>query len=196
MLFNCGAVRFGEFRLKLHDTMPDAPLSPIYIDLRIIRSFPDVMESVISVYQSLIAQLKYDVMADVPTAATPIVAILSHLLKRPMISPRKDEKKHGIKRQIDGVFQEGDPVLVVDDLITHAESKMNAISVLEENGLRVRDVVVLIDREQGGTQELLKRGYHCHVGFGLGALLQTYLDSGKIDRSQHERTIAYIRDNS
>jgi uridine monophosphate synthetase len=195
-LFDCGAVKFGEFRLKLHDAMPDAPISPIYIDLRLIRSFPNVMTSVIAVYQEMMEDLSYDIIADVPTAATPIVAILSHILKRPMISPRKDEKKHGIKRAIDGVFHEGEVALVVDDLITHAESKLQAISVLEENHLIVRDVVVLIDREQGGVEELKKRGYVCHIGFRLGELLKTYLDSDKIDTSEFERTLAYLKENS
>lgn len=191
-LYDIGAIKFGAFRLKLHETKPDAPLSPIYIDLRVLRSFPDVMDSAISVYAEMTKGLKFDVYADVPTAATPIVAILSHETRIPMISPRKDEKQYGTKRPIDGSFHQGEVALLIDDLITLADSKLEAISVLEENGLRVHDVIVLVDRQQGGVQGLARRGYTCHVSFGLKELLGFYLESGKITRAEYERTLAYI----
>lgn len=191
-LFDIGAIRFGQFRLKLHEKNPNAPLSPIYIDLRTLRSFPDVMDSAIKVYTELTSGRKFDCYADVPTAATPIVAILSHNTRIPMISPRKDEKKHGIKGPIDGTFREGQVALLVDDLITLADSKLEAISALEENGLKVHDVVVLVDREQGGVRELKKRGYSCHVAFKLKELLKFYLEMAKITRDQYERTITYL----
>ncbi len=128
-LFDIGAIKFGAFKLKLHEKKPDAPLSPLYIDLRILRSFPAVMDLAIHVYKELIHGLNFDLIADVPTAATPIVAILSHELKIGMISPRKDEKEHGIMAKIDGVFQKGNVVLLVDDLVTQADSKLEAIHV-------------------------------------------------------------------
>jgi uridine monophosphate synthetase len=194
-LYDIGAIKFGAFRLKLHETKPDAPLSPIYIDLRVLRSFPDVMDSAVSVYADMTKRLKFDIYADVPTAATPIVAILSHETRIPMISPRKDEKQYGTKRPIDGLFHQGEVALLVDDLVTHADSKLEAIAVLEENGLQVHDVVVLVDRQQGGVQELDKRGYSCHVAFRLKELLNFYLESGKINKGEYERTLAYIEKN-
>lgn len=191
-LLEIGAIKFGAFTLKLHEEKPDAPLSPIYIDLRILRSFPEVMDSAIEVYKELISGIKVDVYADVPTAATPIVAILSYKTRIPMISPRKEEKRHGITRSIDGIFIRGQVALVIDDLITKADSKLEAISVLEENGLKVTDVVVLVDREQGGEQELGRRGYSCHTAFKLKELLDFYLDEGKITTDQYEQTVTYL----
>ena len=191
-LFDIGAIKFGTFRLKLHEKEPDAPLSPIYIDLRVLRSFPKAMDSAVEIYKGLIGKLIFDVYADVPIAATPIVAILSHQTKIPMISPRKEEREHGIKHAIDGAFKKGQVALLVDDLITKADSKLEAISALEENGLNVQDVVVLIDREQGGVQELEKRGYTCHIAFKLKELLKLYLESGKIGRQQYEQTVTYL----
>ncbi len=191
-LFEIGAVKFGAFRLKLHEKNPDAPLSPIYIDLRILRSFPPAMALAIDVYLELIKGLKFDCLADVPTAATPMTAILSYRLQAPMISPRKDEKGHGLSRKIDGVFAAGQTVLLIDDLITQAESKLEAIGILEANGLKVRDVVVLVDREQGGPRQLEKAGYRLHCALGLGELLSYYRQAGKIDTSQYEHTMAYL----
>ncbi len=191
-LFDIGAIKFGAFRLKLHEKKPDAPLSPIYIDLRILRSFPMVMGSAVQVYKELMEGLKYDVLCDVPTAATPLVALLSYELQIPMISPRKDQKAYGTQRIIDGVFKEDQIVLLIDDLITKAESKREAIAVLKENSLEVRDIVVLVGREQGGVQELEKLGYACHIGFELKGLLKSYLESGIISEQQYKETINYL----
>ena len=192
-MFGAGAIKFGVFRLKLHERKPDAPLSPIYIDLRVLRSFPPVMDSAVEVYMELIRDLKFDLFADVPTAATPIVAILSHLMKVPMVSPRKDDKEHGISRKIDGAFEAGQTALLIDDLITHAESKLETISTLKANGLTVKDVVVLVDREQGWAEQLETAGYKFHCAFKLSELLQFYQQEGEIDQSEYERTITYLR---
>jgi orotate phosphoribosyltransferase len=194
-LFGIGAIKFGAFRLKLHETHPDAPLSPIYVDLRILRSFPRVLGISSKVYQELTSGLKFDVFADVPTAATPIVAVLSYETGIPMISPRKEEKTHGIKRQIDGVFKQGQVALLIDDLVTQAESKLETISILEENGLKVHDVAVLVDREQGGVKQLESKGYSCHAAFKLRELLKLYLDLQKITPEKYEQVITYLERN-
>jgi uridine monophosphate synthetase len=194
-LYDIGAIIFGAFRLKLHDTKPDAPLSPIYIDLRILRSFPDVMDLAVDAYAEMAKRLNCDVYADIPTAATPIVAILSHKTRIPMISPRKDEKQHGSIRPIDGSFYSGAVALLIDDLITLADSKLQAISVLEENGIQVHDVLVLIDRQQGGVQVLEKQGYSCHVWFGMKELLRFYVQENKITQTEYDHILDYIGGN-
>lgn len=191
-LFDIGAIRFGQFRLKLHEKHPDAPLSPIYIDLRLLRSFPEVMKAAVDAYIELMGGLEFQCYADVPTAATPIVAVLSHKTGVPMISPRADKKEHGMRRQIDGVFKPGYIALVVDDLITLADSKLETISILEENSLIVHDVAVMVDREQGGVQELRKRGYKCHVVYELTELLKLFLEEDKISEDQFKRTTMYL----
>jgi len=191
-LLDIGAIQFGDFKLKLHDKHPNAPLSPIYIDLRLLRSFPDVMDSAILVYRELIGELTYDCIADVPTAATPMVVLLMHDLRIPMISPRLAEKGHGVGRRIDGSYREGQIALLVDDLITTADSKLDAICVLERNGIRVNDVVVLVDREQGGAEGLSKRGCRCHSALKLNEILNLYRSMGRIAEDVFERTVDYL----
>ena len=191
-LFDVGAIKFGAFKLKLHEVKPGAPLSPIYIDLRIVRSFPEVISSVVEVYEGLMQGVRFDLYADVPTAVTPFVAILSYKTRIPMISPRIVEKEHGTKHRIDGIFEAGQVALLIDDLITKADSKLKAISILEDNGLRVYDVIVLIDREQGGSQELKKLGYACRSAFKLKKLLNFYSESEKISQEQYVKTVTYL----
>jgi len=191
-LIRIGAIKFGQFRLKLHEKNPTAPLSPCYIDLRLLRSFPDVMDLSIGIYQNLIENLSFDLLADVPTAATPIVAILSNKIRVPMISVRMNIKTHGTRVPIDGTFEKGQVAVVIDDLITGADSKLAAISQLEDNGLIVKDVVVLLDREQGGVTELESKGYNVICAIGIKELLSIYLDEGKISNDLHRETMEYL----
>lgn len=191
-LFDIGAVKFGNFRLKLHEKNPDAPLSPFYIDLRILRSYPLVMDLVVSIYQELICNLNFDILADIPTAATPIVTLLSHQIRKPMISPRLDKKQHGTRNVIDGVYTRGQIALLIDDLITKADSKLEAISILESSGLNVNDIVVLVDREQGGCQELQNRGYSCISAFKFTEILQILSVTKKISEADHGRALTYL----
>src|SRR5262245_7112344 len=105
-LLASGAVRFGAFRLKLHEQRPEAPLSPIYLNLRVLRSFPDALDATVAALSEMIEtrNLRCDRYADVPMAATPIVAVLSHLTRIPMITPRPEAKTHGLGGNIDGAF--------------------------------------------------------------------------------------------
>lgn len=191
-LLTSGAVKFGAFRLKLHETQPDAPLSPFYIDLRVLRSFPDALDAAVAVLAELIEArgLRFTRYADIPMAATPFVAVLSHLTRVPMITPR-EAKTHGAGGTINGVFSLGETVLLIDDLVTHAESKLEAARVLERNGLVARDIAVLIDREQGGPEQLAQTGYTLHAALRLSQLLDYWRASGGVSEEMYARVRAY-----
>lgn len=193
-LLACGAVQFGAFRLKLHETRPDAPLSPIYVNLRVLRSYPDAMDAAVAALAELIRAdgIACDRYADIPMAATPLVAVLSHVTRVPQITPR-EPKTHGLTGTIDGAFTPGETALVIDDLVTHADSKIEAIRVLEGNGLVVRDVAVLVDREQGGPQQLAAAGYALHAAVRLSQLLDHWRASGGLDEATYVRVVEYLR---
>jgi uridine monophosphate synthetase len=191
-LFSAGVIRFGAFRLKLHDRDPDAPLSPFYIDLRLVRSYPDLRDRVTDLFIGLMSGLKFDVIADVPTAGTPLAAIVAHKMRMPMITPRLGGKQHGSNARVDGAYSAGQTAIVLDDLVTHSESKLEAVQILVEQGLVVNDVVVLIDREQGGVQALQAAGLQCHAAFRLSELLNTYRDRKLISAEQFEAITHYL----
>jgi uridine monophosphate synthetase len=190
-LFAAGVIRFGAFRLKLHESVPDAPLSPFYIDLRLVRSFPDLMDRVTNLLIGLMRGLKFDLIADVPTAGTPFAAIIAHKLRMPMITPRLENKQHGSRARVDGAYTAGQTAIVLDDLVTHSESKLEAVQILVEQGLVVNDVVVLIDREQGGVQALKAAGLECHAAFRLSELLEIYRAQRLITSEQFEAISLY-----
>src|SRR4051794_12633271 len=151
MLFEIGAVKFGAFRIKLHETQPDAPLSPVYLNFRLLRSYPEVLGFTAELLLKLAAPLKFDVLADIPTGVTPIVAVMTYLGKFPMISPRQNTKGYGLGVAIDGEYKEGQRVLLVDDVISAGDSKFDAIEKLQKAGLVVEDLLVVVDRQQGGA---------------------------------------------
>jgi uridine monophosphate synthetase len=109
-----------------------------------------------------------------------------------MIYPRKEVKDYGTARQIEGEFRAGDRAVVLDDLITTGGSKLKAIEPLEAAGLEVKDVVVLIDREQGGGDELAEAGYRLHAVLGLGEMLDTLAEAGRISVEQRDKVTAFL----
>ncbi|NOZ07021.1 MAG: orotidine-5'-phosphate decarboxylase [Chloroflexi bacterium] len=159
-----GCVQFGDFTLAsgLH--------SPVYIDLRLLVSDPAAMHLAARAYARLLAGLSFDRLAAIPYAALPIGAVVAQVANRPLIYPRKEVKSYGRQRAIEGRWEAGETVVVLDDLITTGGSKLAAIEPLEQAGLHVRDVVVLIDREQGGADELAAKGYRLHSVLKLSDL--------------------------
>lgn len=187
-LFDNGMIKFGDFRFKLHEKDPKAPLAPFYIDLRMVRRFPDVRKEVVQVYLELLNGLKYNLLADVPTSATPIVGIISDRLGVPQITPRSDAKTHGSGAKIDGFLKEdkGKTAVLIDDLITKADSKFEAAKVLTDFGVKVKDVVVLVDREQGGEKELAKRGFKLHYAFTLGQMMDLFKKKKRLTKAAYD----------
>lgn len=111
-------------------------------------------------FQSKIEEtgLKFELLCGVPYGAIPLVTALSIDLDRPMIFKRKDVKDHGTKCLIEGVYQRDQSCLVVDDVISSGISIVETIESLRKSGVIVADTLVILDREQGGAENL-KRIY-------------------------------------
>jgi len=187
-LYDAGCVQFGEFKLK------SGLLSPIYIDLRLLVTTPRLLGQVAQAMAGLIREreLAFDRLAAIPYAALPIGVALSLELNRPLIYPRKETKDYGTGRGIEGAFRPGETALLVDDVITKGHAKIEALAPLLEAGLVVRDVLVVIDREQGGAEELAARGYRLHSVLRLGALLNTLASAGRLSHAQAQEVMQWI----
>lgn len=185
-LYDQGCVKFGTFKLKSGIT------SPIYIDLRLLVSHPQLLHQVARTLAEVAKDLTFDRIAAIPYAALPIGVAMALELERPMIYPRREVKKHGTQRAIEGTFEAGEQALLVDDLITRGGSKLEAIETLEGADLVVKDVLVLIDREQGGAADLAEQGYRLHAVLKLSHLLDALRASERITEAQHTEVLSYL----
>lgn len=185
-LHKIGAVKFGLFTLK------SGLKSPVYIDLRILVSFPEVLRLVARQLAAKSEGLKFDLIAGIPFAAIAIATAVSLERNWKMVFPRKEQKDYGTKAMVEGKFEKGQTVLVIDDLITTGASKFEAIAPLEKEGLIVKDVLVLVDREQGGKKELLNEGYHLHSVFTAAELLEILNEEKAIDILLYESAKEYF----
>jgi uridine monophosphate synthetase len=186
-LYDRGCVKFGTFTLKSGLT------SPIYIDLRLLVGHPGLLKDVGAILAAEADELIFDRIAAIPYAALPIGIAMALEMDRPMIYPRREAKQYGTRRAIEGAFEPGETALLIDDLITRGGSKLEAIESLEAADLAVKDVLVLIDREQGGARDLAERGYQLHAVLRLTELLEVLADSERITSEKHTQVLAYLK---
>lgn len=161
------SVRTGNF------TLASGKHSDLYIDCRVTALDPfganligDLgWHAVRSKIHS--SHLKIDAIGGMTLGADPISLAIGMTSARchpaealQVFTVRKEPKGHGQGRQIEGNFQPGNSVIVVDDVITTGGSTLKAIDVIEREGGTVAFALVLVDREEGGRQAIEARGVH------------------------------------
>jgi uridine monophosphate synthetase len=191
-LFDIGCIKFGQFKLK------SGLISPIYVDLRLLVTHPAVLKQVAQAMAATIqaAGLRYDRLVALPYAGLPIGVAVSLELNQPMIYPRKEAKDYGTAKLIEGAYAAGETVLMVDDVITNGGAKIDALKPLFDEKLIVKDLIVLIDREQGGAAQLASRGVALHAVLTLRHALDAFVAGGRLSAAQRADVLAWIAANA
>ena len=190
ILNKIGALQFGAFKLT------SGKISPYYIDLRIVPSFPEAFQKICNFHADFIKEeigLKFDRIAGIPIAGIPFASLIAYKLKKPFLYIRKGERLHGRQRRVEGILTSGDRVLLIDDLITTGLSLRKAAKTIEAEGGVITDAVVLLDREEGGKENLDKKGIKLHALLKISEIADRLYEIGAIDEAQLKTILKQIK---
>jgi uridine monophosphate synthetase len=189
-LYQIGAIKFGDFTLKSGNK------STIYLDLRQIISYPEVLRTVAETIWQQVNGYPVDVICGVPYTALPIATCISLKQELPMVMRRKEPKDYGTKQRIEGAFKTGQQCLLIEDIITTGSSILETAEDIEIAGLQVKHIGVLINREQGGKENLQKHQYHLHAAFTLKEVLNTLLASHVLPENERIIVNTLLHENA
>jgi uridine monophosphate synthetase len=156
-----GIIKFGQFTLK------SGIESPFYVDLRPLASDPKILKHLANFLLDMLPLDNFDLICGVPYAALPMATAMSLESHLPLIIKRKEAKQYGTKKLIEGLYTKGQNCLLVEDVITSGKSLLETIPEIENEGIKVSDVVVVLDRGQGGKELLENKGYRVHTLFTI-----------------------------
>lgn len=157
-------IKYGDFTLK------SGQKSSIYVDLRSIISYPEILQQVSEKMWQKIAALEPKLLCGVPYTALPIATVISVSHSVSMIMRRKEAKDYGTKKMIEGHFEPGQNCIIVEDVITTGGSVIETAELLKSHGMTITDIVVFVDRQQVGKENLTKEGYQVHAVYTLDQL--------------------------
>ncbi len=201
-LFDIGAFKTAPRGAGFTLARTDEPPSPFYIDLRTTdnpKSGPLTPQDVHYIAHELVLtaqkhDLIYKHVVGVPYAGEPFAKEFSRLTEASLLILEKNGlgDPHRVTRMCHGEYSAGETVLLVDDVITKADRKKEAISALEASGLPVLDVLVFIDREQGGVAELQEEGIEVRATHKISQVLDFYLRDWSLDLEAYGEIKEYL----
>lgn len=191
-LYRSGCLKFGNFRIK------SGAASPYYIDLACLLSSPkelcNVAEVVADEIRLLMVIERVDKLASIELKGALILPSIGCLVDLPCIVVRKEEKAYGVVGRVAGAeVIKGDRILFFDDVVSEGLSKVEGIKPLEELGAKIEHLIVVVDREQGGKENLEKLGYRVHALSKISDLVNNLVESKHISKQQAESVLNYIR---
>jgi orotate phosphoribosyltransferase len=191
ILHKIDALKFGLFKLT------SGKVSPYYIDLRIVPSFPDAFRQICDFYAEAITNqigLKnFDRIAGVPIAGIPFASQIAYNLKKPFLYVRKGARLHGRQRRVEGNLVSGDRVLLIDDLVTTGLTMKKAAEAITAEGGIVKETVALLDREEGGKEKLAKTKIQLHALLKISEVANALYEIGAIDKENLKTILKQIK---
>lgn len=170
--------------------------SPIYINCRQLISTP-AFADLFAASARIICDhrgIEFDVIAGGETAGIPFAAFLARSFGCPMVYVRKEAKSHGLGSRVEGKIEANDRVLLVEDLITDAGSKLSFIDALRHSGGIVSDVLVVFDRLQGGGEALESESIRLHATTDMTMALSVAEKSCLLSSDELRSIGEYLRD--
>ena len=187
--YQLGIIKFGRFTLK------SGIESPFYVDLRPLASDPKILKKLANYLLDMLPLDNFDLICGVPYAALPMATAMSLESYLPLIIKRKEAKQHGTKKMIEGIFTKGQNCLLVEDVITSGKSLLETIPEIESEGISVSDIVVVLDRQQGGKELLENKGFRVHTLFTISEVCTILSEEGLLDDEEIARINEFLAGN-
>jgi orotate phosphoribosyltransferase len=191
-LCRSGCLKFGTFRVK------SGALSPYYIDLAYLLSSPGDLCTLADIAADRIRQLaakdRIDKLASIELKGALILPSIACRTNLPCTVVRKEEKLYGATGRIAGAeVVQGERILFFDDVISEGLSKLEGIKPLEQLGACVESILVVVDREQHGKENLEKLGYRVFALAKVTELAERMLQESKISKEQAAAVFDYVK---
>jgi orotate phosphoribosyltransferase len=191
ILVKTNAIRFGTFSLS------SGKMSPYYIDLRLLPSYPnsfcEIVDSYISIIENRIGLDNIEAIGGVPTSGLTYATAVAYSTKKPLIYVRDNKKDYGTSKWIEGVLKPGSNVLILDDLITTGNSLIKTIDKIKSEGGEIDNAIVLIDRLEGGKEILDKKGVKLNAITDIDELTELLYNMQIIDSEKRSYIKSQIK---
>ena len=161
-LHEIGVLSRGEFILKSGEK------SDYYIDMRKLVSHPSILKTIVAlIYHN---SNKIQCIAGVPQGGIPYATYLSALYNIPMVFIRKTPKTHGKCQLVEGNIDKNIPLTLIEDVVTSGQSLLETINKVEGEGYKIKEIITIVNREQGGIEMIRQKGYNIQYIFTKTAL--------------------------
>ena len=188
--YKLGIIKFGRFTLK------SGIESPFYVDLRPLSSDPKILKKLANYLLDMLPLDNFDLICGVPYAALPMATAMSLESYIPLIIKRKEAKQYGTKKMLEGIFSKGQNCLLVEDVITSGTSLLETIPEIENEGITVSDIVVVLDRQQGGREILESKGFRVHTLFTISEVCSMLREEGHLSDDEVSRINDFLAGNA
>ena len=145
-LRDADAVRFGEFELSHGGT------SEYYVDKYLFETDPGCLEAIADAFAERVTP--EDKLGGVALGGVPLAAATSVAAGVPYVIARKQRKEYGTANLVEGRLEEGEEVVVLEDIVTTGTSLVDAIEALRDAGATVDRALVVVDRQEGGRENV------------------------------------------
>ena len=191
-LYSSGCIKFGKFKIKSGAT------SPYYIDIARLLASPKHLCTVAELASDKVRKImtsdKIDKLSSIELKGALIVPSIACKLDLPCIIVRKEEKAYGVTGRFAGAdIDRGDNILFFDDVISEGLSKVEGIKPILELGGVVKHLLVVVNREQGGKENLEKLGYRVHALAKVSELVDSLYQYKHISEEQKSDVLAFVK---
>jgi len=191
-LTRSGALKFGSFRLRSGIT------SPYYIDMTWLLSSPDDFKHIANLVaeeiEDLSSSTRIDKLASIELKGALLLPSIAGKLKMPCVVVRKETKGYGLTgRLAGGEVKKGERLVFFDDLVTSGGSKLEGIKPLEQAGGKIEAILVVVDREQGGRENLERLGYKVMALATITDLVRSLRTMGTLSEERADEILRYLK---